>query len=69
MVTTYQYLDGTEWPITVTRNGEVTSYTYDYRHRVVQTTTVPQNGETLTSKNYYVNNLLFATEDAYGRKQ
>ncbi len=42
---------------------------YDYRRRVVQTTTVPQNGGTLTSKNCYVNNLLFAIEDAYGRKQ
>ena len=29
MVATYQYLDGTERPITVTRNGEVTSYKYD----------------------------------------
>ncbi len=33
MVTTYQYLDGTERPITVTRNGEVT---YDANGNVVE---------------------------------
>ncbi len=33
MVTTYQYLDGTERPITVTRNGEVT---YDAADNVVE---------------------------------
>ena len=67
-VTTYAYLDGTHRVIETITNGDKTEYEYDYRHRRVKTIKHPRNGQTLESTSTYVNNLLFSTEDPYGRK-
>jgi len=65
---TVTYLTGTDRPATRTRAGEVTTYTYDYRHRLVETKTQPRVGTFLTSKQVYKDNKLFSSEDPYGRK-
>ena len=67
-ITTYKYLDGTSRVIEIITNGDKTEYEYDYRHRRVKTIKHPRNGQILESTSTYVNNLLFSTEDYYGRK-
>ncbi len=62
------YVNGTELRATCIRAGEKTVYTYDYRHRLAQSTVQPRVGKTLTSKQVYIDNKLFSSEDPYGRK-
>ena len=44
------------------------TYTYDYRHRAIENTQHVRDGKSLTTKTTYVDNLVFSTEDPYGRK-
>lgn len=67
-IRSYTYVNGTELVDNQTINGERTVFGYDYRHRLTSTTTYPREGVTLTSKAVFRDNLLFNTEDAYGRK-
>ena len=62
------YLNGTELKESCVRAGEKTTYVYDYRHRLVETKTQPRVGKTLSSKQVYIDNKLFSSEDPYGRK-
>ena len=65
---TCTYLDGTGLLASCTDRGETTSYEYDYRQRRIERTVQPRSGQTLTSKTVYIDNLVFSTEDPYGRK-
>lgn len=65
---TCTYLAGTDLKLTCLKGGDLTENTYDYRHRVKSVTKHPKSGVSLTTTNTYVNNLLFCTEDPYGRK-
>jgi len=62
------YLPGTEVKQSCSRGGELTEYLYDYRHRVKSVTVRPRQDIALTTTNTFINNLLFSTQDAYGRK-
>lgn len=64
---TYSYLNGTNLVASKTTRGEKTTYTFDYRHRVVKTTVAPRQGTTLESNRRFLGNLLLFTKDAYGR--
>ncbi len=64
-----QYLPGTNLRTQCVSAGDKTSYKYDYRHRLVETSVYPNANKVLTSKQTYVANQLFKTEDPYGRKQ
>lgn len=68
-VTVSTYLDGQRVPKTVTLNGEVTEYVYDYRLRVIDTITHPDVNSTLITSKEYKDNKLFKTTDPYGRRQ
>ena len=65
---TCTYLDGTGLLASCTDRGETTTYGYDYRQRRIERTVQPRSGQTLTSKTKYIDNLVFSTEDPYGRK-
>ena len=62
------YVPGTELKASCLRAGEKTTYTYDYRHRLVESKVQPRVGKTLVSKQAYKDNKLFSSEDPYGRK-
>lgn len=68
-ITTYVYLDGTELPIEVVRDGSKTEFVYDYRQRVIETKVYPYAGKIMSSKVVYVDNKKFSDEDYYGRKK
>ena len=68
-ISNYTYLQGTDKPVSVIRDGPVTNLTYDYRQRVIETKAYPYSGKMLSSKKVYVENKLFSEEDAYGRKK
>lgn len=68
-ITNYSYLQGTDKPVSVIRDGAVTNLTYDYRQRVIATKVYPYEGKMLESKKVYVDNKLFCEEDPYGRKK
>ncbi len=67
------YLAGTALRDTCVEKGEKTTYTYDYRHRLVERTVQPRlesppdDPVELTTKSQYSRNLLIATTDPYGR--
>jgi RHS repeat-associated protein len=65
--TTYTYLNGTDNVETQTTAGEKTEYTYDYRNRLIATTTFPDANSTLTTSKTLVDNKTFCRTDAYGR--
>ena len=64
-VETCTYLDGTNLRSSCTRNGELTEYQYDYRHRLIRTTVHTRDGQALVSTKEYLNNLLFSTSGPY----
>ena len=68
-ISNYTYLQGTDKPVSVIRDGSVTNLTYDYRQRVIETKAYPYSGRMLSSKKVYVENKLFSEEDPYGRKK
>ncbi|MEP3480457.1 MAG: RHS repeat-associated core domain-containing protein [Fuerstiella sp.] len=68
-ITTYVYLDGTELPIEVVRDGSKTEFVYDYRQRVIETKVYPYANKIMSSKVVYVDNKKFSDEDYYGRKK
>lgn len=71
-VTENTYLLGCSLPFNSTRNGEKTSYEYDYRNRLIAQTvysgtgasSAPQGQRTTTT---YLDNKVFKTTDAFGR--
>lgn len=68
-ITTYVYLDGTELPIEVVRDGSKAEFVYDYRQRVIEAKVYPYAGKIMSSKVVYVDNKKFNDEDYYGRKK
>ena len=68
-VYTCEYLEGTSLRSRSVDRGEVTEYEYDYRHRLISTTVTPREGQSLVRRTNYRNNLVFSTEDPYGRKR
>ena len=68
-INNYTYLDGTDKPVSISRDGAVTNLTYDYQQRVVSTKVFPYVGKMLESKKSYVDNKLFSEEDPHGRKK
>ena len=67
-VSTYAYLNGVDKVKAVLRDGELTEYFYDYRHRLVETRIHADNNSVLVNKLFYKNNLLQFREDPYGRR-
>ena len=67
-LTKKSYLNGTPLVKAQLTNGNLTEYFYDYRHRVVRTVTHADNNSSLTQKSVYIDNKLFSSEDAYGRR-
>ncbi|MFG0262020.1 MAG: LamG-like jellyroll fold domain-containing protein, partial [Novipirellula sp. JB048] len=66
-LTSYQYLDGATQVASTTTDGRGTSYQYDYRMRLVQTTVTPRNGISLVTTRTYRHNQLLSITDPYGR--
>jgi len=62
------YLPGTQLKKSCNRSGELSEFVYDYRHRTKNVTVYPRQGLALTSTNTYSKNLLFSSQDPYGRK-
>ena len=68
-ITEYTYDGNSERVDYQIADGKKTSYTYDFRGRVTETSVYPYTGKTLTSKTSYDdNNRVFYTEDPYGRR-
>ncbi|MCE9557221.1 MAG: RHS repeat-associated core domain-containing protein, partial [Planctomycetes bacterium] len=68
-VTDMTYLEGTDLIKEQYVNGEKTEYLYDGMQRVIETKVTARDGVVLSSKATYLTNLLFSTEDPYGRKK
>ena len=68
MIESRTYFTGTNLTDETVTNGSKTEYGYDYRQRLVASTVYPRNGKTLSTSRNYINNELFSTTDAYGRK-
>lgn len=67
--TTWTYLPGKDLIKTVTENGELTTYGYDYQLRQISTTRSPRGGAGLTSSSVYDQTQRIAfTSDPYGRR-
>jgi len=62
------YIEGTDIRDSCTTDGDRVDYHFDYRRRRVGSTSYPNANVSLTTKSVYKNNLLFCSEDAYGRK-
>ena len=67
-ISSYTYLQGTDKPVSVVRDGSVTNLTYDYRQPVIETKAYPFSVRMLSSMKVYVESKLFSEEDPYGRK-
>ena len=50
-------------------DGEKTEYDFDYRLRSVKTKRRPRRDLQLETTTQYVNNQVFSTQDAYGRRE
>ena len=70
-ITDYTYGSNTNSRIVIQQitNGRKTMSQYDYRHRVIESKSWPYAGTMLSTKTNYVNNRVFYTEDAYGRRE
>jgi len=68
-VTEYFYVGNTPKIDYQVSDGKKTSYVYDFKDRVVETSVYPYAGKTLTNKTVYVDNRVFYSEDPYGRRQ
>lgn len=67
--TTWTYLPGKDLIKTVSENGELTTYGYDYQLRQISTTRSPRAGAGLTSSTVYDQTQRIAfTSDPYGRR-
>ncbi len=65
----WKYLEGTNDPIATRVDGRVTTYKYDYRGRRIETKVYSSAGVSkVVQKSKYINNQLFRSEDAFGRK-
>lgn len=66
-VETTTYLDGTTDVATRTVDGKITEYAYDYKGRLVASTSRPSTGKTLVSStNYSLDELRFCETDPHG---
>jgi RHS repeat-associated protein len=68
-ITDYTYGNNSRIVIEQITNGRKTMSQYDYRHRVIESKSWPYAGTMLSTKTNYLNNRVFYTEDAYGRRE
>jgi RHS repeat-associated protein len=68
LTTTTTYLVGTTLPVTISRGGDVRTFAYDYRHRLISETAFPSTGSGLTTTHAYdLADQKTSTTDPYGR--
>ncbi len=67
LVTSHEYLDGTNDIIRTVHGGNETLYEYDGQGRIVSSTVKPNATSTLTTAREYRDGQLFKTIDPYGR--
>ena len=65
--TTYEYVHGSDLVYKTKVDGALTQYKYDHRGRVLETTSYPRTGATLTASTQYNNDQLYSRTDPYGR--
>lgn len=66
-IETLAYLDGTTDVATRTVDGKITEYAYDYKGRLVSSTSRPASGKTLVATtNYSLDELRFSETDPHG---